>query len=189
MGPVAKWGFWLCGTGSLVILMNRRALGRVSFLPGGRGPGAGLVARGKLTSPFGMRRGRMHWGIDIAAPRGTEVRAALPGMVVDVSPNGRRTRYGNVVIIEHPDGILTFYAHLDRFPPGLVPGLAVNAGTVIGYVGGTQLPKTRSLTPHLHFEVLKRKVLHKGRVVVNPTMPERYEPQEWLRQRGVRLVD
>jgi murein DD-endopeptidase MepM/ murein hydrolase activator NlpD len=135
-----------------------------------------------------MRRGRMHQGIDIAAPEGTEIRSAGPGVVVDVSLDGQRSRYGNVVIVEHPDGACTMYAHLAGFAPGIAPGVRVLPGTVVGYVGGTQLPEP-PMTPHLHFEVHQEKVLMpSGRVIVNPQTPRRYEPQAWLQQHQVRLT-
>jgi murein DD-endopeptidase MepM/ murein hydrolase activator NlpD len=103
-----------------------------------------------------------------------------------VSPDGRRTGYGNTVIVEHPDGTLTFYAHLQKFGPGVRVGLSVPAGTVIGYVGATHAPNTNWMPAHLHFEVLKTKVLSSaGKIVVNPTTPGRYEPQAWLRAQGV----
>jgi murein DD-endopeptidase MepM/ murein hydrolase activator NlpD len=133
----------------------------------------------------------MHWGVDIAAKRNTEVRAAQAGVVVDVSPDGRRKNYGNVVIIEHPGGTLTFYSHLEGFAPGIRPGLNVSAGTVIGYVGSSQLPLPKmKMWPHLHFEVLKRKITTRaGKIIVNPQMPERHEPQAWLRRRGRPISD
>lgn len=159
-----------------------------------RGPGSGVVATGRLTSPFGMRtKGgttRMHWGIDIAGKKGTEVRAARSGVVADVSPDGKRTNYGNTVIIEHSDGTLALYAHLDGFGPGIRRGLVVAAGTVIGYIGDTEAPLPPMEWPHLHFEVLKRKVTTSdGRIIVNPQTPDRYEPQAWLRQQGRPVSD
>lgn len=173
----------LVGMSSLAVLVLRRAR-----RPIWRGSGAPLVARGTFTSPYGMRRGRMHQGIDISAPEGTEIRSVGPGRVVDVSPNGERSRYGNVVIVEHPDGDCTMYAHMLGFGPGIEPGVWVPAGTVVGYVGGTQLPEP-DMTPHLHFEVHQGKSLTpEGRVIVNPKTPKRYEPAAWLERHGVPLV-
>lgn len=128
----------------------------------------------------------MHWGVDIAADPGTEVRAARAGIVADVAPNGRRIGYGNTVIVEHPDGTLTLYAHLQSFGPGISKGTQVAAGTVLGYVGNTHAPSTTSMRPHLHFEVLKSKATTPaGYIIVNPTTPGRYEPQAWLASQGV----
>ena len=174
------------GASALLLLSPRRAMAR--------GPGAGGVARGRVTSPFGPRTRsgttRMHQGIDIGARHGTEVRSARSGTVVDVSPDGRRSRYGNVVIVEHPDGSLSFYAHMQGFAQGIKPGVKVSAGTVIGYVGSTQLPNPPTLGPHLHFEVLKRKITTPGgRIIVHSGAPERYDPQSWLRTYGRPVSD
>lgn len=175
----------LVSVGSLLTLVARRAL-RVP--PVWRGTGVGLLPRGSFTSAYGMRRGRMHQGIDIAAPEGTEIRAAGPGRVIDVSPDGERRRYGNVVIVEHPDGACTMYSHMLGFAPGIEPGIWVQGGTVLGYVGGTQLPEP-PMTPHIHFEVHQQKALDaNGRVIVNPKTPKRYEPRAWLQQHQVKMI-
>jgi murein DD-endopeptidase MepM/ murein hydrolase activator NlpD len=131
----------------------------------------------------------MHWGIDVSAPVGTEIRAVRDGVVADVAPDGERVGYGNTVIVEHPDGTLTLYAHMQRFGSGIQKGLPVTAGTVLGYVGITHAPSTSFMAPHIHFEVLKGKALSgRGKIIVNPTMPGRYEPQAWLRSQGVPVV-
>jgi murein DD-endopeptidase MepM/ murein hydrolase activator NlpD len=128
----------------------------------------------------------MHWGIDVQALKGTEIRSARAGVVADVSPDGQRSGYGNTVIVEHPDGTLTLYAHLSRFGTGIRTGASVSTGTVLGYVGQTHAPSTSPMASHLHFEVLKQKVLTPtGKIVVNPTTPGRYEPQAWLQAKGV----
>jgi murein DD-endopeptidase MepM/ murein hydrolase activator NlpD len=151
------------------------------------------VEVGRVSSAFGPRTlpgevQKMHQGVDIWAPPGTEVRAASAGTVVDVSPDGVRTGYGNTVIVEHPDGTLTLYAHLQRFGAGIQVGAVVERGDVLGYVGATHAPSTSPMVAHLHFEVLKKKVLSQGRVVVNQTTPSRYEPQAWLRSRNVMVA-
>ena len=69
------------------------------------------VALGTVSSPFGMRRGVMHQGIDIAAPAGTPVRSADAGRVIFV---GQLRGYGNVVIVDHGDGYATVYGHNRR---------------------------------------------------------------------------
>lgn len=182
------WLWAAAGAGGLLLLTPRRAMAR--------GPGAGLLAQGRVTSHFGPRKKpdgtfRQHWGVDIVGDRGTEVRAARGGVVADVSPDGQRKNYGNLVIIEHSDGTLTLYAHLESFAPGLRPGLNVSAGTVIGYVGSSQLPLPKmKMWPHLHFEVLKRKVTTRGgRIIVNPQTPDRHEPEAWLRRQGRPISD
>lgn len=106
---------------------------------------AGLVwpVRGRLTSGFGRRWGRLHAGIDVAAPKGTPIKAAKAGTVAFA---GRMSGYGNVVIVNHSGGLSTLYAHQSRI--GARRGQAVSQGQVIGYVGSTG----RSTGNHLHFE-------------------------------------
>jgi murein DD-endopeptidase MepM/ murein hydrolase activator NlpD len=98
---------------------------------------------GVLTSGFGWRWGRMHEGIDIAAPTGTPIRAAAAGAVIYAGYMGG---YGNIVIIDHGSGLSTAYAHQSAIYVG---GGSVSQGTVIGAVGSTG----NSTGPHLHFEV------------------------------------
>ncbi|WP_434777432.1 peptidoglycan DD-metalloendopeptidase family protein [Neisseria sp. Ec49-e6-T10] len=110
------------------------------------------VANARISSGFGMRRHpilgsfRLHSGIDYAAPSGTPVLAPSDGVIV-----GRETQngYGNVVTLEHRNGMRTLYAHLSRFQTGMNIGDKVSAGKIIGYVGSTG----RSTGPHLHYEV------------------------------------
>jgi murein DD-endopeptidase MepM/ murein hydrolase activator NlpD len=108
--------------------------------------------------------------------------------VVDVAPDGVRTGYGNTVIVEHPGGVLTLHAHLKSFGPGIRVGTVVERGDVLGYVGATHLPSTNAMAPHLHFEVLLKKVLYRDKIVVNPQTPGRTNPEVWLKQSGVRLA-
>ncbi len=104
-----------------------------------------------VNSPFGLRRmpweagGRLHEGVDIAAPAGTPVRATLAGVVVRSGVDGG---YGRYVEVEHEGGLTSLYAHLGRFA-GLKAGAAVPAGAVLGYVGNSG----RSTGSHLHFEI------------------------------------
>ena len=107
---------------------------------------AGLIwpAQGVLTSPFGMRWGRMHEGIDIGASIGTPIYAAASGTVVYAGWEGG---YGNLTVIDHGGGLATAYGHQSRL--GVSNGQVVTRGQVIGYVGSTG----HSTGPHLHFEV------------------------------------
>ena len=104
----------------------------------------------RITSPFGMRMhpvlGRMahHAGVDMAAPSGTHVRACLDGKVLFA---GRRGAYGNLVILDHGDGLHSYYGHLLGFAPGMRAGRDVKRARNIGLVGSTG----RSTGPHLHF--------------------------------------
>jgi murein DD-endopeptidase MepM/ murein hydrolase activator NlpD len=102
---------------------------------------------GTFTSPFGPRWGRLHAGIDIAAPEGTPIRAADDGTVILMQGTGASGGYGNYTCVGHGGGISTCYAHQVRF--GTSQGADVNKGQVIGYVGNTG----NSFGAHLHFEV------------------------------------
>jgi murein DD-endopeptidase MepM/ murein hydrolase activator NlpD len=99
---------------------------------------------GVLTSPFGLRWGRLHAGIDIAAPGGTPIRAAKAGTVTLAEPYGG---YGNYTCVDHGAGLSSCYAHQSGF--ATTEGADVSQGDVIGYVGNTGA----SFGDHLHFEV------------------------------------
>ncbi|SHH52285.1 peptidoglycan DD-metalloendopeptidase family protein [Tepidibacter thalassicus] len=102
--------------------------------------------RGKLTSRFGRRWGRIHTGIDIAAPIGTKIKAADGGKVIF---SGTQSGYGKLVIIDHGNGYKTYYAHCSKLL--VKKGDKVAKNQVIAKVGNTG----RSTGPHLHFEVRK----------------------------------
>ena len=97
---------------------------------------------------FGPRGNRFHTGLDFPAPIGTLVTAAGRGQVVFAAwdPGG----YGNLVVIEHPLGVRSMYAHLSRI--GVNRGTTVAAGDIVGRVGTTGI----STGPHLHFELRLR---------------------------------
>ena len=115
------------------------------YQPGNQFNGYIWPTKGVLTSGYGRRWGRMHKGIDIAAPIGTPVVAAAPGVVISAGWNSGG--YGNLVEIQHPDGSLTIYAHNNRI---LVRrGQEVAQGQQISEMGSTG----RSTGPHCHFEV------------------------------------
>lgn len=99
---------------------------------------------GRLSSPFGPRWGRFHYGIDLANRTGTDVVAADGGVVTRVGMAGS---YGNLIIIDHQNGTSTRYAHLSAF--NVKVGDVVAQGQSIGKIGSTG----RSTGPHLHFEV------------------------------------
>ena len=98
---------------------------------------------GPVVSGFGPRGGRMHEGIDIIVPFGTPVAASASGTVIR-SDYGRG--YGNVVVIDHGNGLSTTYAHNSSLAVGV--GAVVSQGTVIAYVGSTG----NSSGPHVHLE-------------------------------------
>ena len=89
---------------------------------------------------------RAHKGVDYAAPTGTRIRATADGIVAFV---GKGNGYGNVIMLEHQNGISTVYGHMSAFASGLRKGMKVAQGKVIGFVGMTGL----ATGPHLHYEV------------------------------------
>jgi murein DD-endopeptidase MepM/ murein hydrolase activator NlpD len=99
---------------------------------------------GPVTSPFGVRWGRMHEGIDIAVGSGTPVHAAAAGTVIYA---GWMEGYGNLVVIDHGNGLSTAYGHNSSLASSV--GQSVSAGQVIAYSGSTG----HSTGPHVHFEV------------------------------------
>ncbi|MCL1813006.1 MAG: peptidoglycan DD-metalloendopeptidase family protein [Treponema sp.] len=119
--------------------------------------------RGRITSGYGYRRspfGRgLHDGLDIGAPKGTPVRAAMAGRVESV---GYDNVYGNFVIIRHTEGYKTLYGHLDSCEA--MSGAYVDIDSVIGYVGNTG----QSTGPHLHFTVYKDGSSVNPRAVLKP---------------------
>jgi murein DD-endopeptidase MepM/ murein hydrolase activator NlpD len=103
--------------------------------------------KGPVTSWFGPRKGQPHDGIDIAARKGTPIRAAEKGKVI-YSDNGI-SGYGNLIIIQHSGGFHTVYGHNAR---NLVDvDEQVNKWQVIAEVGNTG----RASGYHLHFEMRK----------------------------------
>lgn len=110
---------------------------------------------GKITSGFGYRRHpftgkkQFHTGIDIAAPRGSNVKATRAGKII----TAKFIRgYGKTVLIEHKNGYQSLYAHLSRI--NVKKGQSIRANTIIGNVGTTG----NSTGPHLHFEIRKNNV-------------------------------
>ena len=102
---------------------------------------------GMISSRFGDRSGvrrYTHTGTDIAAPMGTAVTAAAAGTVAQAGWNGS---YGNCIIINHANGVQTWYAHLSKMNVSV--GQQVDTSTVIGNVGSTG----NSTGPHLHLEI------------------------------------
>jgi murein DD-endopeptidase MepM/ murein hydrolase activator NlpD len=143
-------------------LMEVNGIGKPTSIPAGtpilvpgaerilpvRMPGEPLFAwplLGRLTSRFGRRgeSGR-HEGIDIAAETGTVIRAAGPGIVVRAGAVGT---YGNLVLLDHRDGYVSFYAHASEL--FVKEGDAVGQGDSIAAVGRTG----NARGSHLHFEI------------------------------------
>ena len=101
-------------------------------------------ANGAVSSPYGMRWGRLHAGIDIPLPEGTPLRAADGGSVAIAGWVGG---YGNYTCIQHSGSLSTCYGHQSSI--GVSVGQSVSQGQVIGHSGNTG----NSTGPHLHFEV------------------------------------
>lgn len=108
-----------------------------------------MPTRGSLSSRYGMRYGRMHKGIDIAAKTGTPIKAADGGTVTF---SGYKGAYGYMVEINHGNGYVTRYGHCSKL--GVKKGAKVYKGQTIAYVGSTG----RTTGPHVHFEVIKNGV-------------------------------
>ena len=100
--------------------------------------------RGRLTSGYGWRDGKFHYGIDIAAPYGTAFRASAGGRVTHT---GYRGSYGIMIELDHGGGCLTRYAHASQAVVSV--GQLVSAGQLLGYIGLTG----NTTGPHLHFEI------------------------------------
>lgn len=145
-------------SGRTIEIWRRESDGQVHWYDSAGRPLAGGLLRtpldgARISSRFGARRHpilgytRMHRGVDFAAPTGTPVYAAADGVVESVrSERG----YGNVVRLRHQGGMVTVYAHLSRFAPGLRAGVRVRQGQTIARVGSTGM----STGPHLHYEIL-----------------------------------
>lgn len=111
------------------------------------------VTAAQLRDTYDERRGsqRAHEAIDIAAPTGTPVLAVDDGTIEKLF----WSRPGGHTLYQFDPGrqFTYYYAHLDRYAPGLEPGQPVRRGTVIGYVGSTG--NARPDAPHLHFAIFR----------------------------------
>ncbi len=106
---------------------------------------------GEVTSRFGWRENPLapgaedfHTGLDIAAPAGSVIYAALPGVVGDV---GHSESYGNYVLVDHENGLQTFYCHCEETIARA--GEHIRQGERVALVGSTGY----ATGPHLHFEI------------------------------------
>lgn len=109
-------------------------------------PSSGFIwpVSGPITSPFGMRWGTLHPGIDIGVPSGTPVHAAAAGTVIWC---GWMSGYGNLVMIDHHNGLVTLYGHNTSVAVSCNEN--VSQGQVVSYSGCTGF----CTGPHVHFEV------------------------------------
>lgn len=120
---------------------SRQAVARV------RGRMEWPVKEATITSGFGVRWGKSHKGVDLWNPAEAKapIYSAQAGVVVEAGAN--RAGYGRMVVLDHGDGLQTFYAHMRTIL--VVPGQEVNKGEILGYMGRTG----DSTGYHLHFEV------------------------------------
>jgi murein DD-endopeptidase MepM/ murein hydrolase activator NlpD len=109
----------------------------------------------------------MHYGVDIAAPIGTPVQAPAGGVVLQAGP---ASGFGLAVYLQHDDGSITVYGHVNQF--FVTAGQVVTAGQQIAEVGN----RGQSTGPHLHFEV------HRGGLYAS-----RVDPLPWLSAHGISL--
>jgi murein DD-endopeptidase MepM/ murein hydrolase activator NlpD len=120
------------------------------------------VAGGALSSPFGHRWGVFHKGLDIAAPIGTSILACADGHVIFTGTRKKFRSYGNIVLVDHGDGVYTQYAHLHKIL--VKKGQRVRCGQGLGQVGNSG----RSTGPHLHLEVRVRNQLYNPLAYFSP---------------------
>ncbi len=122
------------GVGASVTTWRRR-------VPAKKGSGKSTVIRTVNVPSY-------HFGVDMSAPKGTDVHAVGDAKV---SFAGRQVGFGNLIILDHGRGYQTYYAHLSKIGKGIKPGVHVARGDTIGLVGSTG----HSTAPHLHFETRK----------------------------------
>lgn len=140
----------LAESAALAEQIRKSQAGSTSSGGGSSGTGqpspAGMIwpCDGVVVSGFGMRWGRMHEGIDIGCAFGTPNRAAASGTVIY---SGWLGGYGNLVVVDHGNGLSTAYAHATSLLVRV--GQSVSQGQTVSLVGSTG----NSSGPHLHFEV------------------------------------
>lgn len=130
-----------------------------------RAPLFSKPAEGAFTSPFGMRWGSMHNGVDIANSPGTPIRAVAAGTVIDSGP---AQGYGNWIRLRHDDGSISVYGHMQTL--NVAVGERVESGQLIAGMGSMGF----STGSHLHFEIW-------------PDGATPSDPAPWLAARGITL--
>jgi murein DD-endopeptidase MepM/ murein hydrolase activator NlpD len=140
-------------------------LGELAASRASREPKTVLPAHGNMSTCFCMRWGKFHYGIDLAAPLGTPIYAAVDGVVLRAGP---ATGYGNAIWIQDTDGNVEVYGHMRYY--SVKAGQVVHAGDQIAKVGS----EGESTGPHLHFQI------DRGSMFGKPV-----DPLPWLEARGV----
>lgn len=120
---------------------------------------------GTLTSTYGMRWGAMHNGIDVANPIGTPIYSIMDGTVISSGP---AQGYGNWIRVQHDDGSISVYGHMQASSLLVGVGERVAAGQQIASIGN----EGQSTGPHLHFEIW-------------PDGANAVDPQPWFAARGI----
>lgn len=138
-------------------------VGEVVHVAANVADGVARPAEGTFTSGFGPRWGSFHSGIDIANAPGTPIYAAMAGTVIDSGP---ASGFGNWIRIQHDDGTITVYGHMQTLAVSV--GQRVAAGEYIAGMGSLGF----STGSHLHFEV-------------HPGGGSAVDPQAWLAARGI----
>jgi murein DD-endopeptidase MepM/ murein hydrolase activator NlpD len=122
-------------------------------------------AQGNFTSGFGSRWGTTHFGVDIAGVFGSPILAVTDGVVIEAGP---ASGFGLWVRIQHADGTISVYGHMDSIT--IKQGAKVKAGDQIARMGN----RGQSTGTHLHFEIWNAGGL-------------KIDPRPWLAQRGINL--
>jgi murein DD-endopeptidase MepM/ murein hydrolase activator NlpD len=155
--------------GPLLIVVVLAALAWYAHTGNAAQPGASgryvKPVAGQVSSGFGARWGSVHYGLDIAAPLGTPIRAVTAGTVIEAGP---ASGFGLWMRLRHRDGTVTVYGHMHTITRPA--GAHVAAGERIATVGA----RGQSTGPHLHFEVWP----HGHRT-------QRINPRPWLAARGI----
>ncbi len=153
----------------------------------------------RLLSNMGERTSRrtgrrtFHAGMDIGSRQGAGalITASQAGTIEHVLAEDDRRRafrgYGNGVIVDHGDGTWALYAHMERVAPGLAPGMRVEPGTPLGYMGNTTNGAFRMPVPHLHLE-LRRAKADGSSPFPGPYRTYNLDPADWLSGKGMRFV-
>ena len=155
---------WAAGVDAEYAARDAAAAANASAAASGR---AVAPTTGRVTSCYGSRWGTMHYGVDIAAAIGTPIYTPEAGRVLKAGP---ASGFGLAVYIQHADGTITVYGHINDY--FVSAGQQVRAGQQVAEVGNTG----QSTGPHLHFEV------QTGGLFAN-----RNNPVPWLAARGVSL--